>query len=119
MWRFLRGKFNRAKFFFATATVIYEGQTYTFSIFTLSILLVGASYKSSHFPHNDLFVVMISFGAVRFSANKSILSLLDSMKTGNEVDTDLNKRVEDMLSGSDSTSVGMFGKTPLHKAAYR
>lgn len=46
-------------------------------------------------------------------------SLLDSMKTGNEIDTDLNKRIEDMLSGSDSTSAGMFGKTPLHKAAYR
>lgn len=41
------------------------------------------------------------------------------MKTGNEVDTDLNKRVEEMLSGSDSSSAGMFGKTPLHKAAYR
>ena len=47
------------------------------------------------------------------------ISLLDSMKTGNEVDADLNNRVEELLSGSDSTSAGMFGKTPLHKAAYR
>ena len=46
-------------------------------------------------------------------------SLLDSMKTGKEVDSDLNSRVEELLSGSDSTSAGMFGRTPLHKAAYR
>ena len=46
-------------------------------------------------------------------------SLLDSMKTGEEVDSDLNSRVEELLSGSDSTSAGMFGRTPLHKAAYR
>ena len=41
------------------------------------------------------------------------------MKTGNEIDADLNSRVEELLSGSDSTSAGMFGRTPLHKAAYR
>ena len=41
------------------------------------------------------------------------------MKTGSELGEDVNLKVEQLLAGKDSSSVGMFGKTPLHKAAYR
>ena len=45
--------------------------------------------------------------------------LLDHMKSDKEIGDDAQKKIEEFLSGSDSGNVGMFGKTPLHKAAYR
>jgi len=45
--------------------------------------------------------------------------LLDHMKSDKEIGDDAQKKIEEFLSGNDSGNVGMFGKTPLHKAAYR
>ena len=46
--------------------------------------------------------------------------LLDHIKSEKEIGDAAQKKIEEFLSGNDkSASVGMFGKTPLHKAAYR
>ena len=46
-------------------------------------------------------------------------TLLDSMKSDKEIEK-VEKRVEEILAGDDETSsTGTFGRTPLHKAAYR
>ena len=46
--------------------------------------------------------------------------LLDHIKSEKEIGDAAQKKIEEFLAGNDkSASVGMFGKTPLHKAAYR
>ena len=46
--------------------------------------------------------------------------LLDHIKSEKEIGDAAQKKIEEFSSGNDkSASVGMFGKTPLHKAAYR